>query len=105
MKIAVIGASGMTGAAIVDELSNRRHQVSGIGRNAYKIARRDGVTAIAADIMNVREMATALSGHDAVVCAYAAGHTLELDVYKNTVEAAWRIKRAIKAAGSPYLAR
>ncbi|MEZ5929460.1 MAG: NAD(P)H-binding protein [Parvularculaceae bacterium] len=103
MKIAVIGASGMTGAAIVDELSNRRHQVSGIGRNADKIARRDGVTAIAADIMNVREMATALSGHDAVVCAYAAGHTLELDVYKNTVEAAWRIKRAIKAAGSPYL--
>jgi putative NADH-flavin reductase len=53
--------------------------------------------------MDPAEMARALEGQDAVICAFAAGHTLELDVYKNTVEAAWRLKRAIKAAGSPYL--
>ncbi|MFV0643585.1 MAG: NAD(P)-dependent oxidoreductase [Sphingomonadaceae bacterium] len=82
MKIAVIGASGMTGEAIVEELSDRKHQVTGIGRLPAKIAKRDGVTAVGGDIMQPAQMASVLKGHDAVICAYAAGHTFELDVYK-----------------------
>ena len=37
-KIALIGASGNTGACILQELSDRGHQVTAIARNPDKIA-------------------------------------------------------------------
>lgn len=103
MNIAVIGATGMIGAELVEELLARGHQVTGIARNIVKLPQRDGLTPVSADIMQVGPMAKALRGHDAVICAFAPGHSMGLDIYKGAVEAAWRIKRSIKTAGSPYL--
>jgi uncharacterized protein len=103
MKIAVIGATGMIGTELVRELLARGHQVTGIVRTIANLPRHDNLTAVSADIMQPDAMARALAGHDAVICAFAPGHTMGLDIYKGAVEGAWRIKRAVKSAGSPYL--
>lgn len=103
MKIAVIGATGMIGAELVAELLGRGHQVTGIVRNMAKLSARAGLARVSADIMQPDAMAEALRGHDAVICAFAPGHTMGLDIYKGAVEGAWRLKRAVKASACPYL--
>lgn len=103
MKIAVIGASGMTGAGVVAELLDRGHQVTGLVRDTARLAPREGLTAVATDVMRPASITAALRGHDAVVSAFAPGHGMGTDMYKGAVEAAWRLKRAVKAAGEPYL--
>lgn len=103
MKIAVIGATGMTGAVIVDELLDRRHEVTAIARNPEKLAPREGLKLVAADLMQPDSITPALQGHDVVVCAFAPGHSMGPEIYKGAVEAGWRVKRAVKAAGNPYL--
>lgn len=103
MRIAVIGATGMIGSKLVDELLDRSHEVTGIVRNVAKLPERTGLKAVCANIMQPDAMAEAIRGHDAVISAFAPGHTMELDIYKGAVEAAWRLKRAVKQAGSPYL--
>lgn len=67
MKIALIGASGNAGSRIAAELSARGHEVTGIARNADKIASLPGLTAVSADIDNTPALADILNGHDAVI--------------------------------------
>jgi len=69
MKIAVIGASGRAGSRLVAEAVSRRHQVTGIARDADRIAARPGLAAVAADATDVAALAAALHGHDAVISA------------------------------------
>lgn len=67
MKIALIGASGNAGSRIAAELSARGHSVTGIARNAAKIASLPSVTAVSADINNTAALAELLKGHDVVI--------------------------------------
>ena len=69
MKIAVVGASGNAGTEITAELSRRGHQVTAIARNAEKIAKLPGVTAVSGDAGDVAGLAKLIAGHDAVVSA------------------------------------
>lgn len=66
-KIALIGASGNAGARILQELSNRGHEVTGLARNPEKIAVLPGVTAQKVDAHDRAALAAALNGHDAVI--------------------------------------
>ena len=66
-KIALIGASGNAGARILQELSNRGHEVTGLARNPEKIAALPGVTAQKVDAHDRAALAAALNGHDAVI--------------------------------------
>jgi uncharacterized protein len=103
MKIAVVGATGMIGAAVTQELLSRGQAVTGIARKADQMAGREGLTAVSADLWQQDGMAAALSGHDVVICAFSPGHGIGPAIYKGVVEAGWRIKRAVKAAGQAYL--
>jgi uncharacterized protein len=103
MKIAIIGITGMTGAPLADELLARGHLVTGIARNPAKMAPRPGLTLKAADIMDMNQLAGAIAGHDVVVSAYSPGHGMGPQIYKDCVEAAWRIKRVFKQGGGKYL--
>ncbi|MER0238893.1 NAD(P)-dependent oxidoreductase [Fulvimarina sp. MAC8] len=69
MKIALIGASGNAGSRILAELSSRGHEVTGIARDASKIAALPGVTPVAVDIADTEALVSALKGHDAIVSA------------------------------------
>jgi uncharacterized protein len=103
MKIAVIGITGMTGAPLADELLGRGHQVTGISRNASKVPARRGLSLRAADIMDMNQLADAIAGHDVVVTAYSPGHGMGPQIYKDSVEAVWRIKRVFRHVDGNYL--
>ena len=67
--VALIGASGRAGSAILKELSDRGHKVTAIARNPEKIATLPNVTAKKGDVFDKNGLATLLKGHDAVVSA------------------------------------
>jgi putative NADH-flavin reductase len=87
MKVSVLGASGRAGSEIVKELAARGHDVTGIARNAEKVAAIDGVEAVAGDASDAPALAKLISGSDAVISA------LHFDVSASTLLA------ALKAAG------
>ena len=103
MKIALIGATGMVGAALTDELLNLGHQVTGIARNPARFKVLPGFTPAVADVMNVDALAAAIGNHDVVISAHSPGGSLGPAVYKAVVEAGWRIKRAFIQAKGSYL--
>lgn len=72
-------------------------------RTPDRLPRVDGLTGIAADIMDIGATTEQLRGHDAVISAFTPGHTMNLETYKGTVEGAWKLRRAVKTAGTPYL--
>jgi len=73
MFVAVLGAAGSTGKAIVPELLRRGHRVRVVGRDAGKLRAAFGadVDVVSADLMSSDEARRALAGVDAVV--YAVG--------------------------------
>jgi putative NADH-flavin reductase len=101
MKIAVIGATGMVGSALTEELLNRGHEVTGISRHPPQT--RGRLTPRVADVMKLEELAAAIGGHDVVISAHSPGASLGPAVYKAVVEAAWRIKRAFTQVHGRYL--
>ncbi|MFX7297304.1 NAD(P)H-binding protein, partial [Acinetobacter baumannii] len=56
MKVALIGASGMAGSSILNELVTRGHQVTAIARSPEKIAQYQQVEARQADINDTAQL-------------------------------------------------
>lgn len=75
MKVALIGASGFVGSAILNELLQRGHHVAAIARNPEKIKHAENVSAIKANVLNESEVEKAVKGQEAVISAYNAGWT------------------------------
>jgi uncharacterized protein len=69
LKIAVFGASGHLGGAIAREALSRRHSVTGIARNAARLAAIEaaGAAIVRANILDRDAVERVASGHDAVV--------------------------------------
>ena len=76
MHIALIGATGFVGSAVLNELLQRGHRVTVLARNPGKLSPRDGLTPVAADAPEAAQVAHAAAGHDAVVSAYNPGWTV-----------------------------
>ncbi|MDR6760514.1 putative NADH-flavin reductase [Flavobacterium sp. 2755] len=72
MKIAIIGATGFVGSAILNELANRKHEITAIARTPKDTA---NASWAAADIFNVDALAEILKGHDIIINAYNPGWT------------------------------
>lgn len=70
MKVALIGASGFVGSAILQELLQRAHQVTAIVRNAGKITPAEKLEVISVNVLDGIALKTAITGHDAVISAY-----------------------------------
>jgi uncharacterized protein len=102
MKIALIGATGMVGSALTDELLNRGHQVTGISRHPPRKDQKALIPKMA-DVMKLDELREAIADHDVVISAHSPGGSLGPAVYKAVVEAGWRIKRAFAEVGGKYL--
>lgn len=92
MNIALIGASGYTGAAILAELAARGHHVTALARRPEAIAALPDISARALDVNDSAALAGQLRGHDAVISAFS-GHSAE-----DMVGAYLRGLRAIVAA-------
>ena len=98
MKIAVIGATGFVGSAIVNELKHRGHQITAIARNTDKLPSAENVTAVKADINKEDELINAVEGHDTVISSYNAGWT-NPNLYHDFIEGSKAIQDAVKKSG------
>lgn len=99
MKIAIIGATGFVGSAVLNEALNRGHQVTAIVRNINKITiKNDKLTAISVDAGDSDNLAKVLAGHDAVVSAYNAGWT-NPNLYNDFIKGSEAIQQAVKLSG------
>lgn len=97
MKVAIIGATGFVGAALVTEFANRNHQVTAISRNP-KGETPANVIALKADVTDVDAFAETLKGHDIVVNAFNPGWT-NPNIYDDFIAGSKAIQEAVKKAG------
>jgi putative NADH-flavin reductase len=98
MKVALIGASGFVGNAILKELLQRGHEVTAIVRHPEKITPAENVTAVSANVLNKAELLKALTGNDAVISSYNAGWT-NPDLYNEFLKGSQAIQQAVKDSG------
>jgi len=99
MKIALIGASGFVGTAILKEALDRGHQVKAIVRNPDNITlQHENLTIEKADILVTAQVTEAVKGSDAVVSAYNPGWS-NPDIYAEFLRGSQSIQAGIKAAG------
>ncbi|HCR12414.1 MAG TPA: 3-beta hydroxysteroid dehydrogenase, partial [Desulfovibrio sp.] len=78
MRIALIGATGYVGSAILQEALSRGHDVTAIVRHAEKLPAHPNLTPKAVDVADVAALAAALAGCEAVVHAYAPPRDLDV---------------------------
>lgn len=95
MKIAIIGATGFVGSAILNELADRKHEISAIARNPKDTT---NATWIAADVFNVDALAETLKGHDVVVNSFNPGWT-NPNIYDDFLNGSKAIQEAVKKSG------
>jgi len=98
MKIALIGATGFVGSALLTELLSRGHHVTALARNPEKFHTQDRLTVANADVLQSAEVASAVRGHDAVISAYNPGWQ-EADIYKLFLRGTRAILDGVKQAG------
>jgi putative NADH-flavin reductase len=99
MKIAIIGATGYVGSAVLNEALHRGHKVTAIARNADKITTKNAkLKLVSANIDDSDNLAKILVGHDAVVSAFNAGLT-NPNLYNDFIKGSETIQQATKLAG------
>ncbi|SFC80998.1 hypothetical protein SAMN05216344_1505 [Polaromonas sp. OV174] len=98
MKIALIGATGFVGSAILPELLSRGHQVTVLARTPAKLAPQTGLTVVQADVLDTAQVAQAVAGHDAVISAYNPGWS-EPKIHDLFLQGSQAITAGTKAAG------
>ena len=101
MNITLIGASGFIGTAIMNEALARGHAVTALVTRPERLPAREGLTALAADVMDVARLTSQFAGADAVVSAFS-GHA-QADVLEYFVAGTRNIISAAKEARAPRL--
>src|SRR5689334_8457369 len=98
MKIALIGATGFVGAAILQEALNRGHEVTAIARNPEKLPAHRNLHIQNADVYNEDAVARSVAGNDAVISAFNPGWS-DPDIYNHQVKGSRAIINGVKKAG------
>lgn len=73
MNIALIGASGFIGSALLKEALSRGHQLTALVTRPEKLATASNLKAVKVDVNATDALAAQLKGHDAVLSAFS-GH-------------------------------
>lgn len=98
MNIALIGATGFVGSAVLDELLQRGHRVTALARHPAKLAARQGLAVLTADAQDAAQVAQAVAGCDAVVSAYNPGWTVP-DIHDQFLRGTRAIYAGVRASG------
>ncbi|NJI72868.1 NAD(P)-dependent oxidoreductase [Sphingobacterium kitahiroshimense] len=94
MKVAIIGASGFIGSAILNEALSRGHDITAIVRNPEKVTVSEPRLNIKkGDVIKEEELISLLKGNEAVISAYSANDS------STYVKAITAIINATKKAG------
>ncbi len=73
MNIALIGATGFIGSALLKEALSRQHQVSAFVAHPEKLATANNLQVFGTDVQNLAALTQQLKGFDAVISAFS-GH-------------------------------
>ena len=109
MKIAIIGASGWVGGAIVREALARGHEVTAVSRDPSRLKDLPGVAAASADVRDADAVQRAVAGHEAVVAAVVDRSSGDTRVIPEAAQALLRllpevqVKRLVFAGGGGSL--
>lgn len=98
MKIALLGATGFVGSALLKESLSRGHRVTAIVRDPAKLIPADHLAAKAGDIYDAATLATLIAGHEALISAFNPGWK-DPHLYDDQVRGTTGIIAAIKNAG------
>ena len=98
MKIALIGATGFVGSAIVKEALDRGHEVTAIARHPEKLEAHGKLRSVKGDVYNFDEVGRLVAGHGAVISAFNPGWT-NPDIYKQQIKGTEAIIKGVKQAG------
>ncbi|MBB5701554.1 hypothetical protein FHS76_001405 [Ochrobactrum daejeonense] len=96
-KIALIGATGFVGSAILKEAAARRHVVTALVRHPETVEKLDNVTAVQADVSDTDALARLLAGHDIVISAYNPGWS-DPNIRENHIRGSRSITEATRKA-------
>lgn len=98
-NVALIGASGFVGNAILHELLTRGHKVTAIVRNPQKIdVENPNLAVIKADVSDTNTLINACKGKNAAISAYNPGWT-NPHIYEETLRNYPLILDAVKQSG------
>lgn len=98
MKLALIGATGGVGSAVLAEALQRGHAVTALARSPAKLPAQAGLTVVQADALDAGQVAAAVGGHDAVISAYNPGWT-NPDLYNEFMRGSRAILAGTRQAG------
>lgn len=98
MKIALPGASGFVGSAILKEALDRGHTVTAIVRDVRKLTQREGLSAKSGDVYDSAALAVLIAGRDALISAFNPGWK-DPNLYADQVRGTACIITAVKTAG------
>src|SRR5256885_13847777 len=99
MKVALIGATGFVGSAVLKELLQRGHEVVALVRDPAKLAAQPRLQAVQADVLDAAAVQRAVAGADAVVSAYNAGWG-NPDIYEDFMRGSRALVAGTKAGRS-----
>jgi putative NADH-flavin reductase len=99
MKIALIGATGFVGSAILKEALSRGIRITAILRHPEKLSVTDeNLQAVRGDVEDTEKLAELLKGNDAVVSAYNPGWS-NPDIYNEFLKGSQSIQAAVRKSG------
>jgi len=99
MKIAIIGATGFVGSAIVKEALERGHVVTALARDTSKISgTQDRLVLKNVAVADEAALAAAIQDSDVVISAFNAGWT-NPNLYADFLAGAGHIEAAVEKAG------
>lgn len=95
MKVAIIGATGFVGTAILNEIANRNHQITAIARTSQL---NEEVNWSQTNIFDIDQLTTVLQGNDVIINAYNPGWT-NPNIYQDFIAGSKAIQEAVKKSG------
>jgi putative NADH-flavin reductase len=98
MKVALIGASGFVGKAVLNELLQRDHEVTAVVRHPENLQSQNSLTITKADATDVDVLADAIKGNDAVISAFNAGWT-NPNLYNDFLHGSKAIQAGVNKSG------
>jgi putative NADH-flavin reductase len=98
MKIALIGATGFVGSAVLKEALDRGIQTTAIVRQPEKLQAQKNLAIIKGDVMDSDKLSELFKGNNVVISAYNAGWT-NPDLYNEFLKGSQSIQEAVKKSG------
>jgi len=103
LKIALVGATGFIGTAILQEALNRGHILTAMSRNPEKITiQHNSLHFLSVDVFDSAALTTAFIGHHLIISAWNPGWGTH-NLYEQLLEGSIAIQQAAKIAAVPRL--